>query len=174
MQKERKIRDAKEFAEKFRESHCLFLADFLGMNVAQMTRVRRELKRVNAEFKVLKNSVLRIASRGTPVEVLKERFVGPNVVILARDDAPEVAKVLTTISKDIPNLKIKAGLVGGRIVEPQDVARIATLPSRQVLLAKLVGTLEGPEIRLLFVLSHSIARLLATLNAIKEKRQKEA
>lgn len=174
MQREKKIRDAQEFGEKFKGLGCLFLADFVGMDVAQMTKVRKDLKKINADFKVLKNSVLRIASQGTPVEALKDRFVGPNAVIIGPDDAQQVAKLLVSMGKDIPSFKIKAGLIGGRVIEPSEVAKIATLPSKQALLGQLVGLLKGPEMRLVTVLSHSLSRLLGTLNAIKEKKEKEA
>lgn len=172
MERARKIKEAKEFGEKFKDPETLFLTDFVGMSVAQMTRVRKELKRIDAQFKVVKNSVLKIASKGTPVEKLIDRFVGPNAIVLSRNDPSKVAKILINISKEIPNFKVKVGLIKNRVIEGEEVGKIAALPSREVLLGQLFGLLRGSQVRLVNALSYNLFKLIATLNAIKEKKEK--
>jgi large subunit ribosomal protein L10 len=141
------------------------------MNVAQITKLRRELDNAGGEFKVTKNTLLRIASTGTQAEALKDDFVGPNAVVYSYKDPVAVAKVLASISKETPKLKVKSGLLGARKIGAQDIATLATLPSREVLIGKFLGLLIGMPQRLVGALSWNLTQLMLTLTAIKTQKE---
>jgi large subunit ribosomal protein L10 len=137
-----------------------------------MTRLRRELQQAGAEFKVTKNTLLRRAASGTAAEAIQEKFTGPNAVICSYKDPAAVAKLLSSMAKEIPFLKVKSGVLGRQRLRPDDLVRLAILPSREVLLSKLLGVMQAPPQRLVGVLAANLNRLMWTLNAIK--CQKEA
>jgi len=149
----------------------MFLTDYSGMNVAQMTRIRRELRNVDVEFSVVKNTLLKIASEGTKAGVLKDKFKGPNAIVCIYKDPTQAAKVLTGFFKEIPQLKLKAGFLGEQILTPDEILKLAMLPSKEVLLGKLLGLLVGMPQKLLFTLSGNITKLMTTLNAIKMQKE---
>ena len=170
---ERKTKQAvvEDLGSKLKRARALFLAEYSGMNVAQMTRLRRELQQAGAEFKVTKNTLLRLAAGGTDAEAIRDQFVGPNAVICSYTDPAAVAKLLSSVSKDMPFLKVKSGVFGKQRLGPSDVVRLATLPSREVLLSKLLGLMQSPPQRLVGVLAGSLNKLVWTLNAIKNQKE---
>ena len=170
---ERKTKEGvvNELGSKLKQANAVFLAEYSGMNVAQMTRVRRELEQAGAEFKVTKNTLLRLAASGTDAEALRDQFTGPNAVICSYTDPAAVARLLSSIAKEIPFLKVKSGVFGRQRLGPDDLVRLATLPSREVLLGKLLGLMKSPPRRLVGVLAANLNRLMWTLNAIKSQKE---
>lgn len=170
---ERKNKEAvvSELATKLQRASAMFLAEYSGMNVAQMTKLRRDLQNAGGEFKVIKNTLLRLAARGTDAEAIRDKFTGPNAVICSYRDPVSVAKVLSAISKEMPVLKVKSGVLGKQKLGPEDLAKLAALPSREVLVAKLMGLLQSGPQRLVGVLAANLNRLMWTLNAIKTKKE---
>jgi len=170
---ERKTKEVvvNELESKLKQANAIFLAEYSGMNVAQMTRVRRELQQAGAEFKVTKNTLLRRAANGTDAEAILDKFTGPNAVICSYKDPAGVAKLLSSIVKEIPFLKVKSGVFGRQRLGPEDLVRLAALPSREVLLAKLLGLIKSPPQRLVGVLAANLNRLMWTLNAIKTQKE---
>lgn len=170
---ERKTKQAvvSELETKLKRANALFLAEYSGMNVAQMTKLRRELQNAGGEFKVTKNTLLRIASRGTDAEAILDKFTGPNAVICSYKDPVGIAKVLSAISKEIPVLKVKSGVLGKQKLGPEDLVRLATLPSREVLVSKLMGLMQSGPQRLVGVLAANLNQLMWTLTAIKTKKE---
>ncbi len=128
---------------------ALFLAEYSGMNVAQISKLRRELDNVGGEFKVAKNTLLKIAAAGTQAEALKDQFTGPNAMIYSYKDPVGVAKVLAAVAKDMPKLKLKAGLLGTQRLSPQEIATLATIPPKDVLVgeAPRAHARSAPEAR---------------------------
>lgn len=171
MEKVKKQKVVQELSEKLKKMNSMFLTEYSGMNVAQMTRLRRELRNVGVEFSVIKNSLLTIASKGTKAEALNDKFIGPNAIVGIYNDPVGAAKVLTSISKDVPHLKLKAGFLGSQILTPEDILKLATLPSKEILIGKLLGLLQGIPQRFLYVLGGNISKLIVTLNAIKTKKE---
>ncbi len=170
---ERKAKQAvvEELGSKLKRARALFLAEYSGMNVAQMTRLRRELRQAGGEFKVTKNTLLRLAAAGTDAESIQDQFTGPNAVICSYSDPAAIAKLLSSIAKEIPFLKVKTGVFGRQRLGPEDLVRLATLPSREVLLGKLFGLMKSPPQRMVGVLAANLNRLMWTLNAIKSQKQ---
>ena len=160
-----------ELETKLKRAKALFLAEYSGMNVAQMTKLRRELQNAGGELKVTKNTLLRIASRGTDAEAILDKFTGPNALICSYKDPVGIAKVLAGISKEMPMLKVKSGVLGKQKLGPEDMARLAALPPREVLVAKLMGLVQSGPQRLVGVLAANLNRLMWTLTAIKTKKE---
>lgn len=171
LKREEKQRLVEDLHERFKRVRAVFLTDFTGLDVATLTRLRRQLGQHGIEYKVVKNTLLRKASEKTPLEALAEYFVGPNAVVLAYDDPVQSAKVLLDFVKEEPELDIKAGFVEGRVLRPEEVKALASLPPREVLIAQLIGMLKLPLVRLVGALSSPIQQLLGVLEAIKEKKE---
>ena len=174
MERQKKEKVVEELGSKLRELNYMFLAEYSGMTVAQITRLRRELRNVDTEFTVVKNSLLKIASKGTKAEVLQDKFDGPNAIISIYKDPIGAARVIAGIAKEVPSLKLKAGYLGERLITVEDILKLATLPSREQLLGKLVGVLKGQPARLVYALSGNLNKLVLVLNSIKNQKEQQA
>ena len=171
MERKAKEKQVSELDERLKRAGALFLAEYSGMNVAQISKLRRELDHVGGEFKVMKNTLFAIAAKGKNAEALKDEFAGPNAVIYSYKDPVGVAKVLAAIAKEVPKLKLKSGLLGNKRIKAQDVLTLATLPPKDVLVGKLLGLLLSMPQRLVGALSGNLMQLMLTLNAIKAKKE---
>jgi large subunit ribosomal protein L10 len=174
LERQKKEQVVEELGAKLKELNYMFLSEYSGMSVAQLTKLRRELRGVDAEFSVVKNSLLKIASEGTKAEALKDQFSGPNAIICINKEPTSAAKVIAGLSKEMPNLKLKAGYLGNRVISAEEIMKLATLPSREVLIAQLLGLLQGMPQRLVYVLSGNLNKLMWTLSAIKTQKEEAA
>jgi large subunit ribosomal protein L10 len=174
LERQKKEQVVEELGAKLKELNYMFLAEYSGMSVAQTTKLRRELRNVDVEFSVIKNSLLRIASTGTRAEAIKDKFYGPNAIICIHKDPTSAAKVIAGLAKEMPNLKVKAGFLNTQVLTAEDVMRLATLPSREILLGQLVGLLNSMPQRLVYTLSGNLNKLMMTLNAIKTQKEQAA
>jgi len=150
--------------------NSMFIAEYSGMSVAQITRLRRELRTVGVEFTVVKNTLLNIASEGTKAIVLQDKFHGPNAIVCIYNDPASAAKVVQNFAREVPQLKVKAGFLGDKALSPEDIIRLSTLPPRDALIAKLLGLLQSMPQRFVYVLSGNLSKLLYTLDAIKTQK----
>ncbi len=160
-----------ELQEKLKRANALFLTEYSGLNVAQMSKLRRDLNNAGGEIKVAKNTLLRIAASGTRADGMKDQFVGPNAMIYSYRDPVGIAKVLAGVAKDMPKLKVKLGLLGTQRLTPQDITNLATIPPKEVLVAKLLGLMKGMPQRLVGTLSANLMQLMLTLTAIKNQKE---
>lgn len=158
--------------EKLKEAKAAILTDFTGLNVDQITHLRRTLKKNAVEYTVVKNTLLRRASHDTDIELLAEYFVGPIAIALAYEDPVAPVKILTDFSKEQPVLEVKAGVITGKVLTPQDIKSLASLPSREVLLGKLVSLVKYLPTRLVQVLNSPVQGLVSTLAGVKETKEK--
>jgi large subunit ribosomal protein L10 len=173
LERQKKEKVVEELGSKLRKLDYLFLTEYSGMTVAQITRLRRELRNVGAEFTVIKNSLLKIASKGTKAEALQDKFDGPNAIMSIYKDPISAARVVASIAKEVPNLKLKAGYLGERLITADEILKLATLPSREALLGKLVGVLKGQPARLVYALSANLNKLMLVLNSIKTQKEQQ-
>lgn len=171
MERAKKKTVVAELSEKLKRMNSMFLAEYSGLNVAQITRLRKELRNVDVEFSVVKNSLLRIASEGTKAEAIRDKFRGPNAIVCIYNDPTGAARVLAGLAKDMPLLKLKAGFLGTQTLKAEEILRLATIPSKEILIAKFMGLLQGTPQRFLYVLSGNLSKLMMTLNAIKMKKE---
>ncbi len=159
-----------ELEAKLQQANSMFVTEYLGMNVAQMSRLRRELRNIGVEFIVTKNTLLKIAARGTKAESLNDFYNGPNAIACVAGDPASAARVIHGFSKEVPSLKVKAGFLGDHVLSPEDIQKLATLPTKEVLLGKFVGLLQAVPQRLVYVLAGNVAKLVYTLDAIKRQK----
>ena len=171
MERAKKKTVVAELGEKLKRMNSMFLAEYSGLNVAQITRLRKELRNVDVEFSVVKNSLLKIASGGTKAEAIRDKFIGPNAIVCIYKDPTSAAKVLAGLAKDMPLLKLKAGFLGTQTLNTEEILKLATIPSKEILIARLMGLLQGTTQRLLYVLSGNVSKLMMTLNAIKMQKE---
>jgi len=163
-----------ELHEKLEAPKTVILTDYRGLNVEEITRLRRRLQEASVEYRVVKNRLVLLALKETSLEQLSDLFVGPTAMALTRDDPLAPAKVLLEFSKETPMLEIKGGFVEGRVVGPIEIEAMAKLPGREVLLANLLRLFKGGQFRLVAVLSAQLRKLVQVLEAIHIARQGEA
>ena len=133
-----------EITTKLRESAATVLADYRGLNVAQVTELRRKLREAGIEFKVLKNTLIRRATANAELTDLDSVLTGPTAVAFGKDDVVAPAKILSEFAKQNEALKIKGGVVEGRVVGVDEIKALADLPSREGLLSMLLSVLQAP------------------------------
>jgi large subunit ribosomal protein L10 len=160
-----------EIREKVAKSQLGILADFTGLKVEDMTRLRRQIQEADGELKVVKNTLLvRAATDDSPLAALTSKFTGPNALTLAYQDPVAVTKVLMKFAQERPQLQIKVGVLAGQLLSAQDIEALAKLPAREVLLAQLLGVLKGVPTALVTVLSGVVRQLLNVLVALKDQK----
>ena len=145
MNKESKQQVVAELHEKLQRAKAVFLADFRGMNVGKATDLRNELRKASVEYRVVKNTLLDLASRETDKESLSPHYIGPTAIAFSYDDPVAAAKVLSRFAKEQQaTFKLKAGILSGKVISVADIQALADLPSREVLIAKLVSAQSNP------------------------------
>lgn len=133
-----------EIATKLRESVCTVVADYRGLNVAQVTELRKQLRAAGVEFQVLKNTLVRRATESTDLSALDEVLSGPTAIAFGKGDVVAPAKILSEFAKKNDALQVKGGVVEGRVVGTEQIKALADLPSREGLLSMLLSVLQAP------------------------------
>lgn len=157
--------------ERFSKSKIVIVTDYKGLDVMTMNELRRKLRDVGVEYKVVKNTLLVRASEDTDAALITDYFKGPSAIALAFDDPVSPAKVLTEFAKAHEKLEIKAGVMGGKVLELEAIKALSMLPSREVLLAQVLSTMNAVPTSFVRALSDSPRKLLNVLNAIKEQKE---
>jgi len=171
MERAEKVKFVTEMKERLERSGGTFLVDYQGLDVEAMTQLRKELRKAEAEFFVVKNRLLKRAADGTSTALLEEYMVGPSALTLAYSDVAASAKALVEFAKDHEQLKIKAGQIAGKFMDPDAIRKLAELPSKEVLLAQAVGALQAVPGSFVRVLNAVLVSLLNVLKAIENQKQ---
>ncbi|MGA7829137.1 MAG: 50S ribosomal protein L10 [Geobacteraceae bacterium] len=172
MNRENKQQIITEFHEKLKNAKAVFLADFRGMNVTQATKLRDDLRNASVEYKVVKNTLLELASKGTDKETLISHYAGPTAIALSYDDPVEAAKVLTRCAKEQQaTFKLKAAVLSGKPISVSEIQALAELPSREVLIAKMLGTMNAPITNFVGTLAAVPGSFVRALDAIRAKKE---
>ena len=147
-----------EISEMINGAQSVVVVDYRGLTVAEDTQLRKQLREAGVSYKVYKNTLVNRAVEGTEFESLRDSLEGPNAFAVSTEDATAPARVLAEFAKKAPKLEIKAGIVEGTYYDAAGMQQIATIPSRDVLLSRLLGSLQSP-----------VTNLARVLNQIAEK-----
>jgi len=170
--RQRKAELVKDLSDKFGQSKAAFLVDFKGLSVEQVTEVRKALRSVGSELKVARNTLAKraLADHEKESAVLSDKLVGTNAFVFAFEEAPASAKTLMGFSKDLEFLKVKGGVMGGDELDENRIKFLATLPGKDELRAKLLGTLQAPASQLARVISAVPTGMVTVLKAYADKQ----
>lgn len=166
-----KQEEVKVLSETFKKAELTILADYRGMNVGQVTNLRRALREVKATMKVVKNTLAQRAVEGTEMDSLKDHFKGTIAIIHTEGDPVGPAKALTKFGKDVEALKLKVGFLSGKVINEKEIESLSKLPSREEMIAKLMGSMQAPAQNLVNVLSALPRNLAYALAAVRDKKQ---
>lgn len=170
MNKETKKRIVSHLSNKLNRSTFAVLTDYRGLTVEQITRLRNELRGISTDYQVVKNTLFKIASKGTEFEKLHPYFVGPTAILLSADDPITTSKILAKFLKEYAVLSIKAGFLQGRVLSVEETKELSSLPGRRELLTRLVSLCKSPQVRLVNALNFVPFKLVQVLNAIQKSK----
>jgi len=181
MNKQEKIEELNLLRDKFSNSQLAILTKYEGLTVAQITKLRRELRGASASARVTKNTLAKIAIKEvykeknqSEVEKLTKLFDGANLVAFAGKDPVSPAKVVTKFAKDNQKLEIKGAWLDGQFLDKAGVEQLSKLPSREETLAKLLSLLNAPATKVVQLLQAPSAQVVRLLAAYKDKLEKKA
>jgi large subunit ribosomal protein L10 len=159
-----------ELSAKLKESKAAFLANYRGISVEQSNELRIKLRNAGVEYRVVKNTLLSLACKGTDFECLQEQLTGPTALALALEDPVEPAKVLFDFAKDSKFFELKSGALDGKLLSVEEIEALSKLPSREVLLGKMLGSINAPVSNFVGVLAAVPRSLVQVLGAIQEQK----
>lgn len=174
MLRQEKVDAVAGLKQLFEESGAFFITDYQGLNVADMTALRKNLRDSNVKYLVAKNTLFRLAAKDAGVEGVEEHFNGPTAIAFATDDPSVAAKILYDSYKEKELPSFKAFYLDQQIHGPDQVKRLAELPPREVLLSQLVAAVESPLTSLVGSLDGFFRELVGSIEALAEKKKAEA
>jgi large subunit ribosomal protein L10 len=154
-----------DLGEKVKGFQAVVLTNYRGLNVEQLNHLRQRLREEKISYHVVKNTLMKLASKGTDLEKLDNYFEGPTAMAISYGDPILLAKILSEFIKTQPSLEIKIGLIQGKVASPAEVKALATMPSKETLLAQLLATIQTPASQLLGAILSTFQEFLSVLQA---------
>lgn len=174
MARPEKVTEVTAIAERIRAAQSMVLADFTGLTVEQMTRFRRTCREKAVECRVVKNRLARIAAEQSDLAVMKGHLKGPTAILFGPESQVEPAKIAVEFAKDNEAMKIKGGFVDGVYLNPQQVLTLSKTPSRDELIAKMMGSINSPVSGLAAAMNGVIAALTRAIDAVAKQKAEAA
>ncbi|GGX31457.1 50S ribosomal protein L10 [Streptomyces malachitofuscus] len=167
-----KVDAVEEMRDKFRNSNAAVVTAYTGLTVAQLKQLRRSLGE-NAQYRVVKNTLTKIAAQEAGITTLDDLFAGSSAVAFVTGDPVEAAKGLRDFAKENPNLVIKGGVLDGKAMSADEIKKLADLESREVLLAKLAGAFKGKQTQTAQLFQALPSKLVRTVDALRAKQDEQ-
>ncbi|MFZ5559465.1 MAG: 50S ribosomal protein L10 [Patescibacteria group bacterium] len=158
-----------ELADKIKRQQCLIFTDAKGIKVNEIQKLRRELKKAEAEYRVAKKTLMSLAIKKEKKDIDISQFEGSLALVFGYKDPISIIKILANFAKTNENLKILGGIVEDKYLTPDEIKELAKIPSREELLAKLVWSIKSPITGLVNILEGNIRNLLGVLNVISNQ-----
>lgn len=165
--KTQKKKVIEDLADKIKRQQCLIFTDAKGIKVNEIQKLRRELKKADAEYRIAKKTLIDLAFKQEKTEINMSQFVGSLALAFGYKDPLSVVKILVNFAKAHENLKILGGLMEGRFLTIEEIGELAKIPSREELLAKLVWSMKFPVAGLVNIFRGNLRNLIGVLNALK-------
>jgi large subunit ribosomal protein L10 len=156
--------------DKLSRSKAVLFTDYKGLTVEQISSLRRIMKEAGAEYKVFKNTLVKIAAKGTPYEAAEDILIGPTGLAFGYDDPVAAAKKALEFAGKNDKLKVKSGVIEGRLYSVDEIKAISKLPSKTVLLGMLAGAFQAPATKMACALNATITKLAYALEAAKNNK----
>ncbi len=169
--KAKKAEMLQNLQERLKKSSAVFVLTFRGIKVSEVNEIRRLLKEKGGEYRIVKNTLIRIGTKETPFREVMNYVEGPTALVFSYQDPVEIAKTLKDFIKKVQTLEIKGFVMEGKGYEAKRIDELVALPSREILLAQVLGTLQAPVANFVGVLSAILRNFLYVLKAIEEKKR---
>ena len=154
-----------DLGERVKGFQAVVLTNYRGLNVEQINHLRQRLREEKISYHVVKNTLMKLASRGTDLEKLDNYFEGPTAMAISYGDPVLLAKILSEFTKTQPSLEIKVGLIQGKVASPEELKSLATMPSREVLFGQILGGIQGTASQLGGVIYNAVQQALGIIQA---------
>ncbi|HTO87735.1 MAG TPA: 50S ribosomal protein L10 [Thermoanaerobaculia bacterium] len=161
-----------ELHAKMAKAKAAIVAEPRGLDVATVTELRKKLRDAKVDYRIVKNTLAARAAKGTPVEPVADRFVGPTAIVMSYDDVVAPAKLLSEFMKDRENFAIRTAIVEGKIIDAKGVQALARLPGIQELRAQILGMISAPATKLVRMIGTPGQQLARVLGARREQLEK--
>jgi len=170
LNREQKAKQIDEIKESFARARAAFIADYRGLKAFELTEFRKSLKDNSNEFRIVRNTLAKRAIAGTDFEQIKDQFTGTTAVVFSYEDAAGAAKTLSEFAKKQPKLELRSAILGTQVIGIEEIKALAELPSRDELLAKVLGSLNAPMSGLVGVLSGVPRAFVCALAAVRDQK----
>ena len=174
MNREEKKKFVDDLHGRLEKAQGTFLVHYQGLDVKTMNQLRGELRKIDTEFKVVKNRLLKLASQKTDTELIKDEMQGPLGITLTYDDVVAPAKALINFADKFKQLKVKIGQISGKVVDKDAIKRLAELPGKEVLLAQTLSAMQAVPESFVRVLNSLTLELLYVFKAIEQQKLESA
>lgn len=171
---EEKTQRVREVQEKFKAAKVAIVTEYRGLTVAQMTRLRREIRQASGEYQVIKNTMARRALKDTAYDSLDRLLEGPNGWVFGYEDPVTLSKTLVKFIEENEKLTIKGGLLEGEFMDQAKVKVLAKMPSRPELQAKLLALMQAPAVQLLRLIQEPGARMVRLLETLRKQKESQS
>jgi large subunit ribosomal protein L10 len=165
--KEQKV---EEIVEMFKDAKSVVLVDYRGITVEEANRLRNEFRNEGVVYRVMKNALVQRAAAKLQIEGMDEHLKGPSAFAFGYSDPVAPARIVNDFIKKYKKMSVKAGLVDNKLIDENGVKALAALPAREVMVAKMLGSMNAPVSRLVTALGGQVRALVYTLGAIREKK----